>query len=41
MFGDLKPFAFLRCLFLGHEFRNSHSRQGKVTCMRCRYRKDA
>ncbi len=35
----LKPLAFLKCLAAGHEFQNSHSRPGYLTCVRCKFRK--
>jgi len=32
--------AFVRCLLGGgHQFKNSRSHPGSLTCVRCRYRK--
>ncbi len=30
---------FISCLFTHHKWRNSNSRPGYVTCVRCGYRK--
>ena len=37
----LRPIAFLRCLVLrrGHDYVNSKSKPGHLTCVRCRYRR--
>ncbi len=34
-------FCYLRCLFRGHRWVDSHSVPGMMTCVRCRHRKQA
>lgn len=34
-----KPVAFLKCVADGHDFRNSRSMPGHITCRRCRMRR--
>jgi hypothetical protein len=34
-----RPVAFLRCVAEGHDFRNSRSNPGHITCRRCRHRR--
>jgi len=39
VFGDLNILKFMRCLFSGHDFRNSRAKPGMLTCTRCHYRR--
>ena len=36
---SFRPVAYLKCVADGHDFRNSRSRPGHITCRRCRMRR--
>lgn len=34
-----RPMAYLKCVAEGHDFRNSRSMPGQITCRRCKFRR--